>query len=105
MTTATTLNGLDLAAVQGMVDMVKSQPEVAKATFSASTEWRSGFHNIAMVKAFSLGGAVNDTSRAEPFVIVGDHPAELLGTNQGPTSVELLLAALGHCIASGWATY
>jgi uncharacterized OsmC-like protein len=88
-----------------MVEMVKAQPEVAKATFSATTQWRTGFHNEATVKAFSLGGARNDTSRTEPFEISGDHPAELLGTNQGPTSVELLLAALGHCLASGWATY
>jgi uncharacterized OsmC-like protein len=105
MTTATNINGLDLAAVHGMVDLVKSQPQVAKAGFAASTEWRGGFHNKATVKAFSLGGAVNEASRPKPFEIVGDHPAELLGTNQGPTSVELLLAALGHCLASGWATY
>jgi uncharacterized OsmC-like protein len=105
MTTTTHINGLDLAAVQGMVELVKSKPEVAKATFAASTEWRGGFHNIATVKAFSLGGAVNETSRPVPFEIAGDHPAELLGTNQGPTSVELLLAALGHCLAAGWATY
>jgi uncharacterized OsmC-like protein len=105
MTTATTINGLDLAAVQGMVDLVKSQPDVARATFAASTEWRTGFNNSATVKAFSLGGAVNETSRPDAFEITGDHPAELLGTNQGPTSVELLLAALGHCLASSWATY
>src|SRR5262245_55819064 len=105
MTTATSINGLDLAGVQGMVDLVKAQPEVAKAIFAASTEWRGGFHNVAAVKAFSLGGAVNESSRPESFEIAGDHPAELLGTNRGPTSVEFLLAALGHCLASGWATY
>ena len=105
MTTATNINGLAVQGVQDMMEMVKAQPEVAKATFSATTHWRSGFHNEAMVKAFSLGGARNDTSRAQPFEIVGDHPRELLGTDQGPTSVELLLAALGHCLASGWATY
>jgi uncharacterized OsmC-like protein len=85
--------------------MVKAQPAVADARFYAKTDWISGFHNKASVQAFSLGGARNETSRAKPFTIVGDHPSELLGTNEGPTSVELLLAALGHCLASGWATY
>ena len=105
MTTATVINGLSVQGIQDMVAMVKAQPEVARATFSASTEWKSGFHNVAQVRVFSLGGARNEASRPQAFTIEGDHPAELLGTNHGPTSVELLLAALGHCLASGWATY
>src|SRR3990172_7834079 len=99
------INGLDAEGIQSMVEMVTKQPEVAKATFYADTTWRAGFHNEAAVKAFSLGGARNDTTRREPFRVAGDHPPELLGTDMGPTSVELLLAALGHCLASGWATY
>lgn len=103
--TATSMNGLSLQGIQDMVELVKAQPKVAKAVFSATTTWRSGFHNEATVKSFSLGGAANNTSRKQAFTIVGDHPPELLGTNKGPTSVEVLLAALGHCLASGWATY
>ena len=52
-----------------------------------------------------MGGVRNDTSRKKAFTIVGDHPQELLGTDKGPSSVEVLLSALGHCLASGWATY
>ena len=52
-----------------------------------------------------MGGVRNDTSRKKAFPIVGDHPQELLGTDKGPSSVEVLLSALGHCLASGWATY
>lgn len=105
MATATIVNGLSIQGIQGMVELVKAQPQVARAVFYATTIWRSGFHNEATVKTFSLGGARNDTSRTQPFRIVGDHPQELLGTNKGATSVELLLAALGHCLASGWAVY
>ena len=101
----TIVNGLDVQGIVGMVALVKAQPEVAKATFYATTAWEGGFHNEAYVKDFALGGARNETSRKEPFRIVGDHPQELLGTNYGPSSVELVLAALGHCLASGWATY
>jgi uncharacterized OsmC-like protein len=103
--TAPVINGIRVQAIQEMVAAVKAQPQVAAATFSATTTWKSGFHNEAAIKAFSLGGARNETSRHQPFKVEGDHPAELLGTDNGPTSVELLLAALGHCIASGWAVY
>jgi uncharacterized OsmC-like protein len=105
MATATVVNGLSVQGIQGMVEMVKAQPQVAKAVFYATTIWKSGFHNEATVKVFSLGGARNDTSRKQAYKIEGDHPQELLGTDKGPTSVELLLSALGHCLASGWATY
>jgi uncharacterized OsmC-like protein len=106
MTTETqVVNGLRVQAIQEMVAAVKAQPQVAAATFSATTTWKSGFHNEATIKAFSLGGARNETSRHQAFKVEGDHPAELLGTDNGPTSVEILLAALGHCIAAGWAVY
>jgi uncharacterized OsmC-like protein len=103
--TAEVVNGVRVQAIQEMVAAVKTQPQVAAATFSAITTWRGGFHNEATIKAFSLGGARNETSRHQPFKVEGDHPAELLGTDSGPTSVEILLAALGHCLASGWAVY
>ena len=104
MATATVVNGLNVQGIQDMVEMVKAQPQVAKAVFYATTIWRGGFHNEAVVKPFSMGGVMNDT-RKKAFTIVGGHPQELLGTAKGPSSVEVLLSALGHCLASGWATY
>ena len=105
MATATVVNGLNVQGIQDMVEMVKAQPEVAKAAFYATTIWESGFHNEAVVKPFSMGEVRNDTSRKKAFTIIGDHPQELLGTDKGPSSVEVLLSALGHCLASGWAIY
>ncbi len=105
MATATVVNGLNVQGIQDMVEMVTAQPQVAKAVFYATTIWSTGFHNEAVVKPFSMGGVRNDTSRKKAFTIVGDHPQELLGTDKGPSSVEVLLSALGHCLASGWATY
>jgi uncharacterized OsmC-like protein len=52
-----------------------------------------------------MAGMMNTTSRKSPFIIAGDHPPELLGTNKAPASVEVLLAALGHCISNGFAMY
>ena len=99
------VNGLEVGQIQGMVDAVKKQPQMAQGKIYAKTEWKSGFNNEASMKDFELGGAMNTTSRKRPFIIAGDHPPELLGTNKGPASVEVLLAALGHCIANGFAMY
>lgn len=101
----TVVNGLSVQGIHDMVEMVKAQPHVAEAVFYATTIWKGGFHNDALVKDFSMGGQRNDTSREQAFKIVGDHPKELLGTDMGPSSVEVLLSALGHCLASGWAMY
>jgi uncharacterized OsmC-like protein len=52
-----------------------------------------------------MGGVKNTTSRAKPFIVLGDYPPETLGTNKGPASVELILATLGHCLSGGIATF
>lgn len=99
------INGIEVAQIQGMVGAVKNQPQMAQAKIYAKTKWKSGFNNEASMKDFEMGGAMNTTSRKNPFIIAGDHPPELLGTNKGPASVEVLLAALGHCISNGFAMY
>jgi len=99
------VNGLEVEQIQGMLDAVKKQPQMAQGKLYAKSVWKNGFNNEAMIKDFELGGAINTTSRKTPFIIAGDHPPELLGTNKGAASVEVLLAALGHCIANGFAMY
>lgn len=102
---ANVVNGLDPQQIQGMVDAVKKEPKNAQAKFSARTIWKTGFENEAQIKDFALGGVTNTKSRKNAFKIDGDHPPELLGKNKGPASVELALAALGHCISAGFAVY
>lgn len=100
---AAVINGIDTKQVGQMIEMVKGNPAIAQTTFFSTTTWRSGFDNETAIKDFELGK--NRVTRPQVFKVVGDHPPELLGTNGGPTSVEVLLAALGHCLASGWSTY
>jgi len=97
------VNGLEVNNIVKMVEDVKRTPASAQATFYAATNWKSGFHVEAEISNFTVGGA--KLKHVKTFSVEGDHPKELLGTDKGPTSVEVLLAALGHCIASGWATY
>jgi len=105
MSTAKVVNGISTEQIQGMIAAVKKQPQMAQAKIYAKNKWISGFNNEALIKDFEMGGALNTTSRKTPFVIAGDHPPELLGTNKAPASVEVLLAALGHCISNGFAMY
>lgn len=49
----TVVNGLSVQGIQDMVEMVKAQPQVAKAVFYATTIWKGGFHNEALVKRTS----------------------------------------------------
>jgi uncharacterized OsmC-like protein len=97
------VNGLEVDNIAKMVGDVKRSPSAAQATFYAATLWKSGFHNEVEISNFTVGGA--RLQHVKTFKVEGDHPKELLGTDKGPTSVEVLLAALGHCIASGWAVY
>jgi uncharacterized OsmC-like protein len=97
------VNGLEVNNTNKMVESVKGNPASAKAVFYATTSWKSGFHNEAEITNFTVGGA--KLKHSKTFRVEGDHPKELLGTDKGPASVEVLLAALGHCISSGWAMY
>lgn len=97
------VNGLDTKQVQGMIEKLKTNPSMARATFYTTTTWKTGFDNESFIRDFELGK--NVILRPRTFKVVGGHPPELLGQNNGPTSVELLLAALGHSLASGWAIH
>jgi len=97
------VNGIDAKQVQQIIEAVKGNPAIAQTTFFSTTTWKSGFNNETTIKDFEMGK--NKVSRPHTFRVEGDHPPELLGTNRGPISVELLLAALGQSFAIGWSKY
>ncbi len=82
------------------VDAVKSDPALAQFTFRSHTRWIQGGHSETHIQGF-YGVGQEDQSRPEPFVVVSDEPDVLLGTNQGPNAVELVLAALASCLTVG----
>lgn len=99
----TAVNGINVEQLNGMIEAVKKDPSLAKCTFTASTVWESGFRNRGQIQGYRQNGQT--VGRPQPFVVKGDHPEGLLGTNAGPAAVEALLAAAGACIAGGWATF
>jgi uncharacterized OsmC-like protein len=96
------VNGVNVDQLVGIVGAIQSQPELARFRFRATTRWVDGGRTCTTIQGFHGAGA-EDASRVEPFVLEGDEPPVLLGTNAGPNAVEALLHALGSCLAVGLA--
>ena len=101
MATATVKNGVDVRTLVETIDAIKQNAELARFTFRARTDWRDGTSAEAEIGRFTHAGE-EDTTRGEPFTLVGDEPPALLGENRGPNAVELLLASLGLCYSVGF---
>lgn len=89
MSTATSLNDVQIEAVAGLANKIQEQPEVAESTWSASVVWDGGFRSSARVRHF------------DP--VPSDEPEGLGGTDTAANPVEQLLGALGNCLAVGYA--
>jgi uncharacterized OsmC-like protein len=98
----TALNGVDVPTLFATLDAVKGQPDIAAFQFRATNEWVSGTHNRSTIQGF-YGAGQEDQSRPVPFRYDADHPAVLVGNNNGPTPVEFLLHAIAACLTSGLA--
>ncbi len=85
----TTLNDVDLDAVAGLVGKIQAEPDVAATKWTASVDWKGGFRSEAKIRDFAPAAS--------------DEPAQLGGTDSGPNPVEQVLAALGNCLAVGYA--
>lgn len=104
MTTGTRqkINGVDVDQLHGTVNAIKEDPSLASFRFRATTEWLEGAHSRTRIQGF-YGAGQEDDSRDRPFVIEGDEPSVLLGTNQAANAVETVLHALASCLAVGFA--
>lgn len=83
------LNDVDMEAVAGLAGKIQQEPEVAATQWNATVNWKGGFRSEAKIRDF------------EPAV--SDEPGGLGGTDTGPNPVEQVLAALGNCLAVGYA--
>lgn len=97
--TAAPLNGVDTPTLFATIAAVRAQPELARFTWRASNRWLEGTHSRSRAETFS--GAGGDHAHATTFHFDGDHPAVLVGKDQGPTPVEFLLYGLAACLTAG----
>lgn len=83
------LNDVNIEAVAGLAGKIQQQPEVAATQWNATVNWKGGFRSEATVRDFAP--------------MQSDEPPALGGTDTGPNPVEQVLAALGNCLAVGYA--
>jgi uncharacterized OsmC-like protein len=94
-------NGVDTATLFATIDAVKSAPEAARFQFRADNTWVSGTHNRSTIHGFF--GVGEERTHERTFQFDADHPAILVGHDNGPTPVEHLLHALAACLTAGLA--
>ena len=92
-------NGVDTAALFATINAVKGDPELARFQFRATNRWVSGTHNESTIHGFF--GAMQEMTHKQAFTFDADHPAVLVGKDNGPTPVEFLLHALAACLTAG----
>ncbi len=94
-------NGVDTATLFATLDAVKGNPDIAKFQFRATNRWVSGTHNRSTIHGFH--GALQEMTHQQPWTFDADHPAVLVGNDNGPTPVEYVLHALAACLTAGLA--
>src|SRR3954452_4155799 len=92
-------NGVDTATLFATLDAVKGQNEIAKFQFRASNTWITGTHSRSTASGFY--GAMQEMQHKAETVLDFDHPAVLVGADNGPTPVEYVLHALAACLTAG----
>lgn len=92
-------NGVDTATLFATLDAVKAMPAAARFQFRAHNEWEQGTHSRTTISDFF--GVGEERSHEREYVFDADHPAVLVGRDQGPTPVEFVLHALAACLTAG----
>jgi uncharacterized OsmC-like protein len=83
------INGVDLAAVGRLAEQMLADPQAGETRWTARTAWTGAFTSSSYAR--------------EHGPILSDEPALLAGGNTAPNPVEYVLAALGSCLAVGYA--
>ena len=94
-------NGVDTPTLFATIDAVKAAPEAAKFQFRAHNEWVNGTQSRSTIKDFF--GVGEERAHERTFVFDADHPAVLVGGDNGPTPIEFVLHALAACLTAGLA--
>ena len=97
-TVCNVVNGIDLEALDDMVERIRKDPGCAIAGFTVKTSWKGQSRSESTVESFTCGGEPIPRN----FTIVCDEPRELLGQDTAPNPQELILSALNSCLVVGY---
>ena len=93
------MNGVNTPNLFATINAVRETPDLAQFTWRASNKWVNGTQSQTTIEKFS--GAGGDHEHKDNFNYSADHPAVLVGEDNGPTPVEFLLVGLASCLTSG----
>ena len=86
---STKLNNVDIESVGALIGAIQEDSDKAHTTWKAQVRWNGAFRSEAHIRDF------------DP--VHSDEPAGLGGDDTAPNPVEQVLAALGNCLAVGYA--
>ncbi|MFN8626071.1 MAG: OsmC family protein [Candidatus Binatia bacterium] len=92
------VNGINLQALQGVIDDIKADPAKGKVEFRVTSAWMGQTRSRTTVDSYRIGGQ----EVARHFEVNVDEPFELLGQNSAPNPQEMLMTALNACIMVGY---
>jgi uncharacterized OsmC-like protein len=95
----TTRNGFDLAAQRELLEVMQSNPAAARVTLQTRHRWAGAGAIDGLAQTMDVGGEC----LPRRFTLRSDRPEVFGGRDTGPTPGELLLMALGACVASTYA--
>jgi uncharacterized OsmC-like protein len=95
-------NGVNVGALLDARVALSGNPELARFTWKATTEWINGTHSLGTVEGFR-GLGVEHKHRST-FTFEADHPEVFAAEDLGATPVEIVLAGLGACLTAGVAS-
>jgi uncharacterized OsmC-like protein len=93
------LNGVDTPNLFATIDVVRSNPALAKFQFRATNRWVAGTWGRGTIETFY--GAGSEHAHKQTFTLEADHPAVLVGEDHAPLPVEYMLYGLAACITGG----
>lgn len=98
LTSPTTVNGIDVAALGEVVQAVTEDPSKGLVGFRVATRWAGQTRSETTIDGYTIGGETVDRT----FKLTVDEPLELLGQNTAPNPQEYLMTALNACILVGY---
>ncbi len=101
-TTKNIRNGVDVDALNQVIEAVQADSSLAEFKFRAKNQWQGGSVNRTRIQDY-YGAHQEHTTRDEPFELTADEPPVLLGSDTGANPVEYVLTGLAGCVTTSLA--
>lgn len=91
------INGVNVQKLEAAIEAIGRDPDIALLTFHAANEWVDGGRSRTTIER-TAGG--KEGARSKPFVVRADQPGPLLGTDEAPSAIAMLLHALASSLSA-----